>query len=100
MRDHFFDTDGAQRDDEGSAEMFAPDVLGPTVDLLADLAAGRPALELAVGTGRVAIPLAERGVPVHGIELSEAMVAQLRAKPGGAAVTVTIGDMTEATVEG
>ncbi|WP_028642440.1 class I SAM-dependent DNA methyltransferase [Nocardioides sp. URHA0020] len=100
MRDNFFDTDVAQRYDEGSAEMFAPDVLGPTVDLLADLAAGRPALELAVGTGRVAIPLAERGVPVHGIELSEAMVAQLRAKPGGAAVTVTIGDMTEATVEG
>src|SRR3954470_13438383 len=100
MRDNFFDTDVAQRYDEGSAEMFAPEVLGPTVDLLAELAGGRPALELAVGTGRVAIPLAQRGVHVHGIELSEAMVAQLRAKPGGDLIDVTIGDMTEATAEG
>jgi SAM-dependent methyltransferase len=100
VRANHFDTDVAERYDEESAEMFSPAVLGPTVDLLADLAGDRPALELAVGTGRVAIPLAERGVPVHGIELSEAMVARLRAKPGGATVGVTVGDMTEARVEG
>ncbi|HEU5037114.1 MAG TPA: class I SAM-dependent methyltransferase [Nocardioides sp.] len=100
MRENHFDTEVAERYDEGSAEMFGPEVLGPTVDVLAGLAGGRPALELAVGTGRVAIPLAERGIRVHGIELSEAMVAQLRAKPGGAAVEVTIGDMTEARVPG
>lgn len=100
MRPNYFDTDVAERYDEGSIEMFAPEVLGPTVDVLSELAAGRPALELAVGTGRVAIPLAARGVPVHGIELSPAMVAQLRAKPGGDDIEVTIGDMTSARVEG
>ncbi len=100
MGENYFDADVAERYDEGSAEMFAADVLGPTVDLLAELAEGRPALELAVGTGRVAIPLAARGVPVHGIELSAAMVAQLRAKPGAADVAVTVGDMTEVRVPG
>jgi SAM-dependent methyltransferase len=100
MRRNYFDTDVAMTYDEGSPEMFAPEVLGPTVDLLAELAAGRPALELAVGTGRVALPLSERGIAVHGIELSEAMVAQLRAKPGADRVEVTIGDMTTARVEG
>ena len=100
MRENHFDTEVTERYDEDSSEMFAPEVLGPTVDLLADLARGLPALELAVGTGRVAIPLAERGVQVHGVELSEAMAARLRRKPGGAAVDVTIGDMTEARVEG
>ena len=100
VRENHFDTDVAERYDEDSAEMFAPEVLGPTVDLLAELADGRPALELAVGTGRVAIPLSQRGVHVHGIELSEAMVEQLRSKPGGAGVDVTVGDMTETTVEG
>jgi SAM-dependent methyltransferase len=100
MRVNYFDTDVAERYDAGSPEMFAPEVLGPTVELLAELADGRPALELAVGTGRVAIPLAGRGVPVHGIELSEAMVAQLRSKPGGERVDVTVGDMTETRVAG
>ena len=100
MRENHFDTEVAESYDEDSADMFAPEVLGPTVDLLAELAAGGPALELAVGTGRVAIPLAARGVPVHGIELSEAMVAQLRAKPGGERVEVTVGDMTETRVDG
>lgn len=100
MRPNHFDTPVAERYDEDSAEMFAPEVLGPTVDVLVDLARGRPALELAVGTGRVAIPLAGRGIRVHGIELSAAMVARLRAKPGGAAVDVTIGDMAEARVQG
>ncbi|GAA4695042.1 class I SAM-dependent methyltransferase [Nocardioides conyzicola] len=99
MPHNYFDTDVAATYDEGSPEMFAPEVLGPTVDLLAELADGRPALELAVGTGRVALPLSER-VPVHGIELSAAMVAQLRAKPGADRVEVTIGDMTSTRVEG
>src|SRR4051794_13153732 len=64
------------------------------LDVLADLAGGGPALELAVGTGRVALPLRDRGVPVHGIELSPHMAAQLHAKPGAERVPVTIGDMT------
>lgn len=100
MRVNYFDTDVAEQYDDPEDEMFSPEVLGPTVDLLTELADGRPALELAVGTGRVALPLAARGVHVHGIELSEAMVAQLRAKPGGDRIDVTIGDMTEARAEG
>lgn len=100
MRHDYFGTAVADRYDEESAAMFAPGVLGPTVDVLAELAAGRPALELAVGTGRVALPLAERGVEVHGIELSGAMVARLRGKPGADAVRVTEGDMTTTRAEG
>ena len=75
-------------------------VIGPTVDLLAELAGTGAALELAVGTGRIALPLAARGVPVSGIELSPDMVAQLRAKPGGDGIPVTLGDMSTAKVEG
>jgi SAM-dependent methyltransferase len=100
VRPNYFDTEVAERYDEESAEMFEPAVLGPTIDVLADLAGGRPALELAVGTGRVALPLAERGVEVHGIELSEAMVERLRAKAGAGAVRVTVGDMTTTRVAG
>jgi SAM-dependent methyltransferase len=66
---------------------------------LADLAGGGPALELAIGTGRVAMPLIEMGVEVHGIDISEAMVAKLRAKPGGADVPVVMGDFAEVAVE-
>src|SRR4051794_28321399 len=80
--------------------MFAPEVLGPTVELLAELAGAGPALELAIGTGRVALPLTGRGVTVRGIELSSAMVEQLRAKPGADAIDVAIGDMTTTRVEG
>jgi SAM-dependent methyltransferase len=71
-----------------------------TVGTLAELAGKGPALELGVGTGRIALPLAARGVAVHGIDASEAMVAQLRAKPGGAEVPVTMGDFADAPVEG
>src|SRR5215203_2943028 len=88
----------AERYDARSPEMFAPAVLGPTVDLLAELAGDGPALELAIGTGRVALPLHERGVDVYGIDLSVDMVAQLRAKPGGSGIEVTIGDFATATV--
>ena len=72
----------------------------PVVDLLAELAGGGSALEFAIGTGRIALPLAARGVPVSGIDLSEPMVAELRAKPGGDAIPVTIGSMTDTRVEG
>lgn len=71
-----------------------------TVEVLADLAAGGPVLELAIGTGRVALPLAARGLAVHGIDASEAMVAKLREKPGGEAIPVTIGDFADVGVEG
>jgi SAM-dependent methyltransferase len=86
--------------DAETPEMFAPALLDPCVDVLAALAGDGPALEFAVGTGRVALPLHARGVPVSGIELSPAMAARLAAKPGGDAVPVTIGDMTSARVAG
>jgi SAM-dependent methyltransferase len=80
--------------------MFDPALVEPTVDLLAELAGSGRALELGVGTGRIALPLAARGVPVHGIDLSRAMVARLREKPGGERIAVTIGDFSTATAEG
>ncbi len=86
--------------DATSAEQFAPSLLEPTVDFLAGLAASGKALEFAIGTGRVALPLRARGVEVYGLEISEDMVAQLRAKPGGDAIPVTIGDMASTRVEG
>ena len=90
----------AARYDEASAGMFEPAVLGPTVDFLAELAGDGAALELGIGTGRVALPLADRGVRVSGIDLSEAMVARLRAKPGGAGIPVAIGDFAATRADG
>jgi SAM-dependent methyltransferase len=84
-------------DPEGSS---APEVVNPIVDLLADLADGGPALELAIGTGRIAVPLSGRGVPVRGIELSRAMADRIGDKPGGEDIDVTIGDMTSTRVPG
>lgn len=78
----------------------APAAVERVVQVLAELAGGGPVLELAVGTGRIAAPLAARGVPVHGIELSRAMAARVAAKPGGADVRVTIGDITSTRVAG
>ena len=95
-----FSGEVAERYDADSAEMLTPEVLGPTVDFLADLAGDGRALELAIGTGRVALPLAERGSRVAGIEISQDMVAELRKKPGGGDIEVVIGDMTTATVNG
>jgi SAM-dependent methyltransferase len=95
-----WNADVARRYDTPGTGMFAPDVLGPTVDRLAELAGNGRALEFAVGTGRVAVPLAERGVPVTGIELSTAMVDQLRTKVDGSAVPVVVGDMTTTVVPG
>jgi SAM-dependent methyltransferase len=91
--DGYFGETVAARYDDASDPMFAPEVVEPAVDLLAKLAGGGRALELAIGTGRIGLPLAARGVPVHGIELSRAMVERLRAKAGGEDVGVTIGDM-------
>ena len=86
--------------DEQSADMFEPAVVDPAVDFLADLAGEGAALELGIGTGRIALPLARRGIRVHGIDLSEAMVARLRAKPGAEQIAVTIGDFATTSVEG
>src|SRR5918994_7841121 len=97
--DHFGERVAA-RYDESSAEMFDPVVVEPAVDFLAQLAGTGRALELGIGTGRIALPLARRGVRVHGIDLSEAMVARLRAKPGAGEIGVTIGDFATTTVEG
>jgi len=88
---------------ERTAEVYDDEPRGdeePAVALLAELAAGGPALELAVGTGRIALPLAERGLRVDGVELSSAMLAKLRAKPGGETVDVVLGDMADVPVEG
>src|SRR5437588_12990622 len=89
----------AEAYDAASASMFDPTVLDPTVDLLAELARGGPALELAVGTGRVALPLSARGVAVFGIELSPHMADQLRAEAGSEAAAVPFGDMKTSGVE-
>jgi len=99
-QEHIWDADTAQCYDTPGSGMFAPDVLGPTVDRLAQLAGEGAALEFAVGTGRVAIPLAERGVPVTGIELSPPMVEQLRTKVDEATVPVIIGDMATSFAAG
>ncbi|CAN5384123.1 class I SAM-dependent methyltransferase [soil metagenome] len=90
----------AARYDETLGAMGTPAVVGATVDFLVGLAEAGPALEFAVGTGRVALPLAARGLAVSGIELSPAMVEQLRAKSGGDAIDVTLGDMTTTRLEG
>ena len=97
--DHFGESVAA-RFDERYAHQADPAVVAPIVDLLEELAAGGAALELGIGTGRIALPLAARGVPVHGIDLSEAMLARLRAKPGAERIGVTVGDFATATVEG
>ncbi len=95
-----WDETTAEEYDADSAAMFAPEVLAPTVDLLVDLAGSGAALELAVGTGRVAVPLAARGVPVSGIELSAPMVEVLRRKLDESALPVVLGDMATVTVRG
>jgi SAM-dependent methyltransferase len=92
MSEDYFAGEVAARYDEGLGERGDPDVIAATVDFLAGLAGGGPALELGIGTGRIALPLAARGVRVHGVDLSPDMVAQLRAKPGGQELPVTIGD--------
>ncbi|MDN3058643.1 class I SAM-dependent methyltransferase [Streptomyces sp. SRF1] len=99
-QEEIWDTDAAQRYDTPGTGMFAPEVLGPTVARLAELAGGGAALEFAIGTGRVAVPLAGRGVPVTGIELSRPMLDRLRAKADEATIPVIVGDMATATAPG
>ena len=96
-QEEIWDAEAAQDYDTPGTGMFAPEVLGPTVGRLAGLADGGRALEFAVGTGRVAIPLTERGVSVTGVELSSAMVDRLRAKVDEATIPVVVGDMATAT---
>jgi SAM-dependent methyltransferase len=98
--DGYFDEGVAARYDDPAGEMFQPETIDPVVEFLAALAGGGRALELGSGTGRIALPLAARGVPVHGIELSKAMTARLRAKPGGDDIGVTIGDFSSARADG
>lgn len=95
----YFDEWVATRYERLWPELFDPAVVDPAVDFLADLARGGPALELGVGTGGIAVPLARRGVAVHGIELSEAMVARLRAQPDAGDIDVTVGDFATARVD-
>ena len=90
----------AENYDRDSSSMFDPAVVSATVEFLAELAGDGAALELGIGTGRLALPLAARGVPVQGIDLSPDMVAQLQAKPGAAAIGVTIGDFATTVVPG
>ncbi len=96
--DGYFDDAVAARYDD-DAEVFDPRAVDPVVDFLADLAGAGSALEMAIGTGRIALPLAQRGVPVHGIELSHAMLARLAAKPGADRIGITVGDMASARVD-
>ena len=98
--DGYFNERIAARYDETAAGMFDPAVVDPAIGLLAGLAGSGRVLELGIGTGRIALPLAERGVPVHGIELSKAMAARLREKPRGEQVDVTIGDFATTRVDG
>jgi SAM-dependent methyltransferase len=98
--DGYFGERVAARYDESEAEMFDPAVVDPAVDFLAELAGQGRALELGIGTGRIALPLSRRGVAVHGIDLSRAMVERLREKAADEDIGVTIGDFTTATVDG
>jgi SAM-dependent methyltransferase len=98
--DGYFGEDVAATYDESHGGRFAAAELDATVEVLASLAGGGRALEFGIGTGRVALPLARRGVPVHGIDMSRAMVARLRAKPGGEAIGVSIGDFATTRVDG
>ena len=100
MPEDYFGEQVAARYDDAQGEMFQAAVIDPVVDFLADLAGDGAALELGIGTGRIALPLAQRGIRVQAIDLSEAMIARLRAKPGGEEIGVTIGDFATTRVVG
>jgi len=97
-RDYFGERVAARYDDSGP-EISGSDAVDPVADFLAELAGGGAALELGIGTGRIALPLARRGVSVHGVDLSTAMGRRLKAKPGADQIGVTIGDFATATVD-
>jgi hypothetical protein len=100
VRANHFDEPVARHYDSDAADMFDPAVLEPAVSFLADLAGPGPALEFGIGTGRVAIPLSQRGISVHGIDLSPDMLARLEAKPGADGIEVTVGDFATTSVAG
>lgn len=100
MHSEIWTAEDAATYDDDVADMYDTETLGVTVDVLAELANGARALEFAVGTGRVALPLARRGVDVTGIELSQPMIDVMRSKPGADVVTVVRGDMATTRVEG
>jgi SAM-dependent methyltransferase len=100
QQDEIWNEDAARRYDTPGTDMFAPEVLVPTVDFLTRLADSGPALEFAIGTGRVAVPLSERGVPVTGIELSAPMIERLRTKVDEDTIPVVVGDMASAVAPG
>jgi SAM-dependent methyltransferase len=97
---NYFDEDVAKSYDSRWADLFDPSVVEPAVSLLAELAGPGPALELGIGTGRLALPLSRKGIRVHGIELSPQMVAELRKKAGADQLDVVVGDFATATVDG
>jgi len=97
---NYFDEPIAKSYDTKNADLFDPAVVEPVVSFLADLAAAGSALELGIGTGRIALPLSRRGVDVRGIDLSAAMVAELQAKPGAENIAVTVGDFATTRVDG
>jgi 16S rRNA A1518/A1519 N6-dimethyltransferase RsmA/KsgA/DIM1 with predicted DNA glycosylase/AP lyase activity len=99
-QEEIWDVEAATTYDTPGAGMFAPEVLEPTVKRLAELAGTGQALEFAIGTGRVAIPLSERGVAVTGIELSTPMIDELRTKADADSIPVVVGDMTTARAPG
>jgi SAM-dependent methyltransferase len=98
--ENYFDERIAKSYEEKWPELYTPEMINPAVAFLVDLAGAGQALELGIGTGRIALPLRQRGVRVHGIELSRAMVEQLREKAGPEEIGVTIGDFATARVEG
>ena len=100
MSTNYFGEDVAARYDDPDDEMSQAATIDPVVDFIAALAGDGAALELGIGTGRIALPLARRGVRVHGIDLSEAMVARLKAKPGSEEIGVTIGDFATTSGRG
>ena len=100
MPEDYFGERVAERYDERDAASFEPAAVDPVVDFLVDVAGQGAALELGIGTGRIALPLAKRGVHVHGIELSGAMVAKLLAKPGAEDINISLGDFATTTVDG
>ncbi len=100
MAETHFDDRIAKQYERLWPETFAPAVVDPAVDFLAELAGTGAALELGVGTGRLALPLSRRGIEVHGIELSPAMIAELRTKPGAETLGVTLGDFATTRVDG
>ena len=100
MPQNYFGKGVAETYDSDEPVAFDPGVIEPAVDFLAALTAGGSALELGIGTGRIALPLSWRGIPIHGIELSPEMVEQLRTKPGSEAIEVTLGDFSTTELEG